>query len=600
MQDEWPAAIPSSDIVYSVCAREEILVGDSAPSRRAFPPITGRVIASAMFRLRASGRGKNVLTLLSSSGAAALSIWCEGMAVYAHSGGQRVKIADYRDDAWFRVAVRADTEARAYDVFVDGRKCASRAAFAQDAGDIAAVDSGSRMGDMRVKLLFVYKNPTQSAMDAGLPVLDAAEAGVESDGRTVVTAKLQALVDRCSASGGGVVRLGTGTFLSGAIRLKAGVRLYLEPEATLKGVLGVENYPLLKSAGNPNWNMLNQGPQRALVYADGLDGVVIEGGGTIDGSGDFSGDYGSESDRPSAILLVGCPGVRLRDVHVKDAGMWTIPLVECDGFHLRDLNLDTVWFPNRDGIDPCDCHGGLVEHCSITAADDAVCFKSGELRGCRDIAVRDCLIASVMANAVKFGTYSHGGFSRCSVRDCVIKNTRHAAVCIESVDGGRIEDLAFERLDISDSGSAFLAMIGDRGKLPPGAVRKVGSVERILFADLVVEGLRRNYGSYVSGYSRGGVRYPIRDLRFERVKASFRGGAVAVPATPPEYDGRYPECDMFGPLPASAFYFRHCDGVRFIGCDIDVPERDARQKIVSEDSKVAEAEGQPRKAQPPA
>lgn len=588
MLDEHTETIPSSDIAYSVCAREETLVRDSAPSRRDFSPLTGKVIASAMFRLKASGRGKNVMTLRSSSGAKALTICCEGMAVFAYSGAHRIKLADYRDDSWFRVSVRADTAARSFDAFVDGRKCASRAAFIEDADDIAAIESTSRMGDMRMKLLFVYRNPTQSPRDPGLPVLDAGEAGIESDGTTVVTRKLQALIDRCSSAGGGVVRLGSGTFLSGSIQLKSGVRLYLEPGATLKGVLGAEHYPVRTSEKNPNWNMLRQGPQRALVYADGVEGLVVEGGGTIDGSGDFTGDYGSESDRPSAILLVGCRGARLRDIHVKDAGMWTIPLVECDGFHLRDLSLDSVWFPNRDGIDPCDCHGGLIEHCSIVADDDAVCLKSGELRGCRDISVRDCLIASVMANGVKFGTFSHGGFSRCAVRDCVIKDSRHAAICVESVDGGRIEDLAFERIDIADCGSSFLVMIGDRGNIPPGAVRKVGSVERVAFTDVVVESLRRNYGCYLSGHVGGGVRYPIRDLRFERVRASYRGGASSVPTIPPEYDGRYPECDMFGQLPASALFFRHCDGVRLVDCSIDAPERDARRTIVVEDSDVIE------------
>lgn len=66
------------------------------------------------------------------------------------------------------------------------------------------------------------------------------------------------------------------------------------------------------------------------AVADGVNGVIIQGGGTIDGSGNFPGDYGSESRRPSAILLVGCNHSKIQNIAVNNAGMWTIPLMECD------------------------------------------------------------------------------------------------------------------------------------------------------------------------------------------------------------------------------------------------------------------------------
>ena len=55
----------------------------------------------------------------------------------------------------------------------------------------------------------------------------------------------------------------------------------MESGATLKGVKGVENYTWRQVANTMNRNMTIQGPQRSLIFAEDVDGLIIAGGGII-------------------------------------------------------------------------------------------------------------------------------------------------------------------------------------------------------------------------------------------------------------------------------------------------------------------------------
>ncbi len=191
------------------------------------------------------------------------------------------------------------------------------------AESISSFSIGSHAGTIYCKKINIYKNPIQSINDAALDrvILNAKKQGVIADGKTIVTEALQRLVDECAENGGGVVYLQDGIYLSGTLELKENVTLYIETDAVLKGVLDINAYPTQISENNPNWNMLVKGLQKSLVYADGKRNIRIIGGGTIDGSGDFEGPYGTESYRPCAILLVDCDNAKICDLYVKDAGM---------------------------------------------------------------------------------------------------------------------------------------------------------------------------------------------------------------------------------------------------------------------------------------
>lgn len=566
------------------------ICGDGSSIRRAIPAAAGKLVFSIWVKMEVHNTGVNLFTLYTKGKDGkeekVIQMDTEGAYFYAYDGAVKQKLCRYDSDVWYSVYVSLDTKRGTYSLFVDGERWLWNAAFFMPASAIHAVSAGSYGGILYVNRVHLYARPVQSVEQAasGGEVLDARELGVAADGTTVVTEELQRLID-CAGESGGVVYLKEGTYLTGMIELKKNVTLYIEDDAVLKGVLNLDAYPVRLSETSPNWNTMVQGPQKALIYADGQENIRIMGGGTIDGSGDFPGAYGSESLRVSAILLVGCPHAVLCDLYVKDAGMWTIPVVECDDLYIHDLNLYSTWYPNRDGIDICDCYRVLVENCCIQADDDAVCFKSGNESGCDNVLVRNTSIISTMANGIKFGTYSYGGFTNCFCEDCMIKDTRTCAVAIQCVDGGQIRNLWFRRIMIQNVESVFFLIIADKGRTPDWGTHRIGSIRDIRFEWIDAERVRRPYGCYLGGYEApDGKIYRIRDIYFRHVNVIYTGGVSYIPDPPPEFGDQYPESNVFGILPASAYYIRHAGAVLFEHCGMTVALPDERPAVSVSDA----------------
>lgn len=509
----------------------------------------------------------------------------EGAFFYSYDKDRKNKLCHFESDKWYSIYLTVNVRNHRYSLYVDGERQLECAEFFCPVQTVHTVSMESYGGISYVKQLRIYRPSVSSVREAAKNdvILDAVEMGVPADGHTVVTDELQKLIDKCSESGG-VVYLRDGIYLTGMIELKKNVTLYIEEGAVLKGVLDIEAYPVRESKTHPNWNMLVQGPQKALIYADNQENIRIMGGGTIDGSGDFPGEYGSESLRVSAILLVGCPNVQLCDLYIKDAGMWTVPLVECDDLYIHDININSTWYPNRDGIDLCDCCNVLVENCNIKADDDAMCFKSGNESGCDNIVVRDCFVISTMANGIKFGTYSYGGFTNCICERCVVKDTRTCAISIQCVDGGKIRNLQFHQISIQNVESVFFILIGDKGRTPDWGQHRIGSVEEIIFDQIEAEGVRRSYGSYLGGFEKEGKVYPIRDILFSQVNVIYKGGISEKPEFPEEFANQYPESNCFGVLPASAYFIRHAERLTFRDCQTQVALSDERPAFYVTDS----------------
>src|SRR5262249_3110331 len=126
--------------------------------------------------------------------------------------------------------------------------------------------------------------------------------GAKGDGTTPDTAAIQAAIDACAAAGGGTVVLQGGTFLCGMIRLKTNIVLHIDATAPLLGTQAVADYP---DTSPPTFNTQRKQCVKALVYAESVDNVRIEGGGTINGNGGAGSPWsGPEKGRPMPIFTV--------------------------------------------------------------------------------------------------------------------------------------------------------------------------------------------------------------------------------------------------------------------------------------------------------
>lgn len=193
----------------------------------------------------------------------------EGAFFYSYDKNRKSKLCHFESDKWYSIYLTVNIRNHSYSLYVDGERQLECAEFFCPVQTVHTVSMESYGGVSYVKQFRIYRPSVSSVQEAAKNgvILDAVEMGVPADGHTVVTAELQNLIDRCSESGG-VVYLRDGIYLTGMIELKKNVTLYIEEGAVLKGVLDVDAYPVKKSKTHPNWNMLVQGPQKALIYAD--------------------------------------------------------------------------------------------------------------------------------------------------------------------------------------------------------------------------------------------------------------------------------------------------------------------------------------------
>jgi polygalacturonase len=402
-------------------------------------------------------------------------------------------------------------------------------------------------------------------------VYDVAQYGAKGDGKTKDTRALQAAIDACAATGG-TVRLRDGVFLSGMLTLKSNVHLSIEKTATLKGTHDDADYPDTTPKTD---NSQLHNCRKALLYAEGAKNLTIDGGGTIDGSGHKKEWLGSsktcpERTRPMAIYIVQSEGVTIRDLTVKDAAMWGVVNLETDHLKIEHLHIHTPYGPTRDGIDVVDCHHVVVEKCSIFSEDDSICLKSGALRGCEDVVVRKNHVhQSTVANGLKLGTASRGAFRDVVFEDNIVENCDKAALAVESVDGAAITSVTFRGIKISNAGTALFVLLGQRGG------SKVGSIDGVTFENISADA--------ISGTTLDGKTYAVHDIVFKDVHLTYKGKQQTVPADPPEYEGQYPDPNLWNALPAAGLFLRHVQGLSLRDATIDVHGSDARSAIVERD-----------------
>lgn len=98
---------------------------------------------------------------------------------------------------------------------------------------------------------------------------------VDNDSNLVQTEAIQAVIDKASAQGGGVIVIPRGTFLSGSLFFKPGTHLHLEEGGVLKGSDDISNFAIVDT------RIEGQSLKyfAALVNADGVDGFTITGKG---------------------------------------------------------------------------------------------------------------------------------------------------------------------------------------------------------------------------------------------------------------------------------------------------------------------------------
>jgi len=333
--------------------------------------------------------------------------------------------------------------------------------------------------------------------------------GGVADGRVINTEAFSKAITACSQSGGGVVLVPQGIWLTGPIVLKSHVNLHLKNGALVRFSGNIEDYPLVESYYEGLKAIRCQSP----VSGHDLEDIAITGQGIIDGNGGYwrqvkreklttaqwndlvasggviVGDnrwYPSEQSkegnelaaknglpivqtlenmvpykhylRPVMIGLVGCRKVLLEGVTFQNSPAWNVHPLMCEHLTLSNLTIRNPWYSqNGDGLDLESCRIGTITNCSFDVGDDAICIKSGKDAEGRErgkptelFVISDCVVYHGHGGFV-VGSEMSGGIRNLFVSNCTFIGT-DCGLRFKSLRGrgGVVEHIYMENIRMID------------------------------------------------------------------------------------------------------------------------------------------------------
>jgi polygalacturonase len=449
-------------------------------------------------------------------------------------------------------------------------------------------------------------------------IFDVRKFGATGDGKTLDTKAINSAIEAAAGAGGGVVVFPAGKYLCFSIRLKSMVHLHLEQgsaiiaaDSPLPGQeTGYNGGAYDAAEPNTAWDAYQDYGHNhwhnSLIWGEDLYDVSITGPGLIWGKGlSFGAGRAARGDYPiyraeepgvgnKAIALKNCRNVLLRDFSMLKGGHFCLLLTGVDNLTIDNLRIDT----DRDGMDIDCCQNVRVSNCTVNSPwDDGICPKSsyalGYARPTRNVTITNCWVTgyyelgSVLAatfkkfapdfrvprtGRIKCGTESNGGFINITISNCVFEGCQGYA--LESVDGALLEDITITNTTMRDlvSGPLFMRL-GARLRGPKDTT-KVGTLKRIMVSNLECYNAPLKVSSVLSGIPG----FPIEDVKLSNIYIETVGGGSVDDAKiqPPEFENKYPEPSMFGPMPSSGFFMRHMRNVEMSHVEIANAIPDAR------------------------
>ncbi|MFI5131535.1 MAG: glycoside hydrolase family 28 protein [Chitinophagales bacterium] len=428
--------------------------------------------------------------------------------------------------------------------------------------------------------------------------------GIYSDGVTLNTRSIQFAIDYIQQQGGGRLVFDVGRYLTGSIHLKTNVTIHLLEGAVLMGALNPFDY--------------DRKIFTALILCHDQQNIGITGKGVIDGQGRqvarnvadivhkglvkdaFRNDRPEVEIRPMMIYFRSCRNILIKGVTIRNGAAWIQTYDQCKNVEIDSITVDSRAFWNNDGIDIVDCDSVAITNSYIDSDDDGICLKSHDPASvCQNILVRNCTIRS-SANGIKFGTASRGGFRNIRLINIKVFNTYRSAIALEAVDGGFLENVEVDSLEVRNTGHAIFLRIGERlpgkkGRLENIRIRNVTAEIAKSKADSgyeyegPIEDMPRNISPPIIIAGLPGVI--ITNVSLHNITLKHPGGGNSMFArvllteldSVPERPAAYPDFSMFKELPAWGIYIRHAKDIECSNVTLICEKKDYRTAIVLDD-----------------
>ncbi|MDE5715908.1 MAG: glycoside hydrolase family 28 protein [Anaeroplasmataceae bacterium] len=294
---------------------------------------------------------------------------------------------------------------------------------------------------------------------------------------------IQNAIDTCSNSGGGIVLIPNGYFLTGPIQLKSNVNLHLSDNAFLQFLKSKEEYPLIWTDYEGQKRIRAVSP----ISADSQVNIAITGKGVIDGNGAlwrgikkfkltskefercmkkssyfietneggiwcptqtvYEGILNGEPNyedpnalqlaskyydlyRPVLVSLKKCNQVLIEEVTLQNSPAWNIHPWFCTNVTVKNAKVRNKFSAqNGDGIDLESCQNCEIVGTTFEVGDDGICIKSGKnkearklIGPCKNVWIHNCKVFDAHGGFV-VGSEMSRGVENLIVEDCTFIGT---------------------------------------------------------------------------------------------------------------------------------------------------------------------------------
>ncbi|MFX0555784.1 glycoside hydrolase family 28 protein [Maribacter sp. CXY002] len=388
-------------------------------------------------------------------------------------------------------------------------------------------------------------------------IFNILDYGAITDSTTNNTDAIKKAIEACSLSGGGIVLIPKGKFLTGPIHLENNINLHLNEGAEILFSTNLDDFPIVHTSYEGT-ELMNFSP---LIYAKGKTNIAITGKGILNGqaSNDFwwswcgKESYGwkdgdpkqhtsltklkegmsekgvpvekrvfgkGEYLRPSFVEPFECNNVLIQGVKIINAPFWVIHPIKSTNVTIDGVTVESHG-PNNDGCDPEYSKNIIIKNCTFNTGDDCIAIKSGRNEDGRrvnivseNIVVQNCKMIDGHGGVV-MGSEISAGVRNVFVENCEMDSPnleRAIRIKTNTKRGGFVEDVYVRNIKIGQVKEAVLKINLFYGIYGVQEGEFMPRVSNINLENIQVENGGK-YGILAKGYAE----QPITDITLKDV-----------------------------------------------------------------------------------
>ena len=399
-------------------------------------------------------------------------------------------------------------------------------------------------------------------------VYNVKDFGATGDGRTLDTAAINKAIETCFSNGGGRVDFPPGRYLSGTIKLKSNVGLYIESGTRIIGTTNLNEYyypsppDFMPEAKWGKWH-------RGLIVGENAENVFIRGEGEIDGNKVFDPTGEERMRGPHTIVLVNCRNISIKDLTIVDSANYAIFFQVCDDVEISNVSIYGGWDGvHFRGAPQRYCKNVRILNCRMFTGDDSIAGRYWE-----NTLIYGCILNS-SCNAVRI----IGPIRKTIIQNCLLYgpgiHPHRTSKRYNMLAGINLQPGAWDPTEgLTDD--VLISDITMRNVTTPFhfSMKKGNTADRITVERVNASGVYRAAASVESWADT-----PFTNVVFRDVSIEYEGGGVYDPARlsvkSPGVDAR--------PLPVWGFYARNVENLTFDNVRLRCSKPDSRPVFMFE------------------